>query len=293
MSDIQETNSTVETTESSNQETPTPTPTVEETPTPPAQEAPVPDATPDNSSQLTDLLSDELKTSKALGNFKDVDGLAKSYVHLNSMLGKRFDELSPEELKGYYSKMGRPEEPDKYELPVVANNELDGWYRDNVFKLGLNQKQARSLMESYTELEQMKMQEMTQQNEAMTNEWEQGLKQEFGTAFEQRVDTAKKAVKEFGGEELRDYLNETGLGNHPAMVKAFAKIGQNLKEDTLTDTQVSANFGTTPNEALQKISNLKRDPNFMKSYRSAMDPGHKGAVKEIEDLYKIAYPDDD
>lgn len=291
MSDIQETTAQpdVVSDATSSPETPNPTPQAQPEATP-APEAVSVESAP--SQTLAEFLSDDLKNVKALSNFKDVDGLAKSYVHLNGLLGKKFDELSHDELDSYYSKLGRPEKADEYKLPTGADTEIEGWYRDSVFKLGLNQTQAKDLMESYTELEKKKMDEMNLQSEQVTNDWVQSIKQEFGTAFEQRLDTAKKAVKEYGGEELKEYLNETGLGNHPAMIKAFAKIGQSLSEDSMAIGEVTSKFGTTPKEAMQKVANLKRDPNFMKQYKTAMAPGHKEAVKEIEDLYRIAYPDE-
>ena len=241
-------------------------------------------------SGLSSFLSDELKEIKALHNFKDVNGLAKSYVHLNGLLGKKFEDLSTDELKSFYGKLGRPENSDSYKFPDLPKTELMGWYREKAFDLGLNQDQAKNLMESYTEIEQMRLKEMETEYQTTTNEWVDEIKADFGGAFDKRLEIAKKAVQTFGGQELKDYLNQSGLGNHPAMVKAFAKIGRELLEDRLTETDASNQFGLTPQEALHKVTTLKRDTDFMKSYRSASDPGHSAAVDEIQDLYKIAYP---
>ncbi|MEI6907818.1 peptidase, partial [Klebsiella pneumoniae] len=35
----------------------------------------------------------------------------------------------------------------------------------------------------------------------------------------------------FGTPELKEYLNGTGLGNHPELVKAFIKVGKAMSED--------------------------------------------------------------
>lgn len=43
---------------------------------------------------------------------------------------------------------------------------------------------------------------------------------------------AAKAIERFGGAELRQYLEDTGLGNHPSMVKAFFLAGTTISEDT-------------------------------------------------------------
>lgn len=237
-----------------------------------------------------DSLSDDLKVHNSLQNFKDADGLAKSYVHLNQLLGKKFEDLSPEDLDSYYSKLGRPEDAEGYKFPDMENQDVKKWYQDNAFKMGLTQDQARGLAESYMELEQSGMKSMEEARAKQSAEWLKTIQDDFGGAFDKRIEVAKKAVKQYGGDELVSYLNESGLGDHPAMVKAFSEIGKEMLEDSLTQTQASHSFGVTPQEALQKITNLKRDQNFMTSYRSSTAIGHREAVQEIQDLYAIVHP---
>lgn len=43
---------------------------------------------------------------------------------------------------------------------------------------------------------------------------------------------AAKAIDRFAGEEFRAYLDETGLGNHPAMLKLLFNSGSRIAEDT-------------------------------------------------------------
>ena len=255
-------------------------------------EAPAEVESSESMDSFLNSLSDDLKTNKSLQNFKDVEGLAKSYLHLNSLLGKKFSDMSPEELDSYYTKLGRPEAQDGYKLPdTIEQQETSGWYKEQAFKLGLTQDQAKGLAESYHELEQDMIQKQQAQMQQAQEQWMADIKQEFGGAFEQRIETAKTAVREYGGEELKQYLNETGLGNHPAMVKAFAKIGQDMAEDSLTTTEAKASFGTTPSEAKQELALQLRDPDFMQAYKSPSHPGHKDAVAQRQRLYQIAHPE--
>ena len=62
-----------------------------------------------------------------------------------------------------------------------------------------------------------------------------------GDKFNENLAIAKKARDSFGGEELQKAFLETGLGNHPAIFRAFVKIGRAISDDTL----VIANGGTT------------------------------------------------
>lgn len=53
-----------------------------------------------------------------------------------------------------------------------------------------------------------------------------------GAAVEQNLAMAKKALDTFGTPELRDLLNETGLGNHPEIIRVLYRAGKAISEDT-------------------------------------------------------------
>ena len=239
------------------------------------------------------LLNEDLRGSQALQDFKDVNSLAKSYLELNKFLGKRLEDMSPEELETYYDKLGRPKSADEYE--VNLEGELTDWYKQTAHELGLSKRQAEKLAESYHKIEEERMQQYETQKQALMDDWVNQVKQEFGPEFDNRVKIAQAAVRTFGGEELKNFLNETGLGNHPAMVKAFAEIGKELGEDKLVNPESTGGFGITPKEAQQKISMLKSDPDFMDRYLARgkyrkSSKEHQEAVKQIQDLYSLAFP---
>lgn len=55
---------------------------------------------------------------------------------------------------------------------------------------------------------------------------------EFGGAkFSENLAVAKKALDTFGTPELRSLLKESGLGNHPELIRAFYRAGQAISED--------------------------------------------------------------
>lgn len=49
--------------------------------------------------------------------------------------------------------------------------------------------------------------------------------------FDEKIGVAVKAMKAYGDEELLTLLNVSGLGNHPAVIRAFYRAGTKLKED--------------------------------------------------------------
>lgn len=68
-----------------------------------------------------------------------------------------------------------------------------------------------------------------QQREAQMAEWGNSLKadKDFGgEKFDQNLATAIKGVEAVGSPELRALLDETGMGSHPEIVRAFWKVGQ-------------------------------------------------------------------
>lgn len=55
-----------------------------------------------------------------------------------------------------------------------------------------------------------------------------------GAKYDQTVSDARKAIHQFGGAPLKAALDETGMGNHPQFIKAFALMGKAIGEDNLS-----------------------------------------------------------
>jgi hypothetical protein len=53
-----------------------------------------------------------------------------------------------------------------------------------------------------------------------------------GAKFDATLDTARQALRQVGTPALVEVLNETGLGNHPEVIRLFAKIGSKIAEDS-------------------------------------------------------------
>jgi len=52
-----------------------------------------------------------------------------------------------------------------------------------------------------------------------------------GDKFEENVGVAKLAIDAYFTPEFKKFLNESGLGNHPEMIRGLAKAGAPLKPD--------------------------------------------------------------
>lgn len=67
------------------------------------------------------------------------------------------------------------------------------------------------------------------------NGWAEQTKtdKEIGANLEANVALAAKARDAFSTPEFAQFLNESGLGNHPEMIRTFMRIGQKISEDTI------------------------------------------------------------
>ena len=67
-----------------------------------------------------------------------------------------------------------------------------------------------------------------------TEQWAADVKADKeigGDKLISNLSAAQRALDQFGTPELKEYLNTTGLGNHPDLVKTFVKIGKAMSED--------------------------------------------------------------
>ena len=75
------------------------------------------------------------------------------------------------------------------------------------------------------------------QRQEMTSKWleEARADKEFGgDKFDANLADARKALAQFDtGGDIGKMLNETGYGNHPAILRIFARVGKALGEDNL------------------------------------------------------------
>jgi hypothetical protein len=73
-------------------------------------------------------------------------------------------------------------------------------------------------------------------SQAVRNGWSDSSKadKEFGgERLSENLSVAKKALDAFGTTELRSLLNESGLGNHPEVIRFMFRAGKAISEDSM------------------------------------------------------------
>jgi hypothetical protein len=100
---------------------------------------------------------------------------------------------------------------------------------------GLNQEQAQKFMDLQTG-------QYTKAKESWANtvnEWQESAKNdaEFGQAkFDESKLLAQQTLDKFHPEpEFKEFLESTGLGNHPSLVRLLVRVGKSISNDSFVD----------------------------------------------------------
>jgi hypothetical protein len=113
-------------------------------------------------------------------------------------------------------------------------------------ELGLKSEQAQKVADWYFKTSQEFTQKAQIAQEQQVVTWAEEAKADKdigGPNWDANVKIAQSAIRQFGDPALSKLLNETGLGNHKAMIGLFAKIGKAIAEDRMPKGPVSAGDG--------------------------------------------------
>lgn len=246
------------------------------------------EATQEVSKSFLESLSKELQDIPTLKKFKDVESLAKSYVNAQQLLGKKLEQLGPDELKSVIGRaLQAPESPDEYDI-TGTNEEAITFYKNLAHELQLNPKQAKELVERFNQAEEdnKKQHEINLIEER--RKLEEDLKKDWGKLFDRNKKLAGDAIIEFGGTELAEALDAAGLGNNVQILKTFSKIGETFLESDFVGETGLGQFGMSPEQARQKIASLKQSNEFMSAFLKKGHPGHAAAVEEMAEAHRIS-----
>ncbi|HID8831399.1 TPA: peptidase [Enterobacter chengduensis] len=132
--------------------------------------------------------------------------------------------------------------PEKYEFQAGEGVELDTEalkdFEPVARDLNLTNEQAQKLVDAYPKILAGVQQRQEEAWQKQTEGWAETVKADKeigGDKLTANLSAAQRALDLFGTPELKTYLNDTGLGNHPDLVKAFVKIGKAMSEDGMVD----------------------------------------------------------
>lgn len=255
-------------------------------------------------------LPEPYRADPVFANFKSVDDLAKEHREVQKVIGADKIPLpgkdaKPEDWDRVYAKLGRPEAPDKYDLQgwappkdVPWDGELQKSMLGVMHKAGLNSTQVKALMSAYGEAAGTSWTAMQAKATQSATQAEAALRGEWGNGYDANVAKAGAAWKYLLGDQAQalgtlKLADGSNVGDHPALVKAFAKMADLVGErGELPDGANLPNFGVlTPEAAKKAIAELEGSEPYRKVMADTMHPERAYMMAKRERLYQQAYPD--
>jgi hypothetical protein len=143
--------------------------------------------------------------------------------------------------------------PEKYEFKAPEGSEFDPKvievYSGAAKEAGLSQEAAQKVIEKMAPaLAARQLEQIT----AIHEQWRSASaadKEIGGEKFQENLGVAKKAYDNFATPELRKLLDDTGMGNHPEVIRMMFRVGKAISEDKV----VVGNTGTTTAKPIANI----------------------------------------
>jgi len=241
-------------------------------------------------------LPEDLKGDPGLGTIESIEGLAKSYVNLQKMIGHDKvivpgEHATDEDWNKIFSKLGRPEEADKYELqaPETADKDFVKGFKQAAHKAGLLPKQVNELYTWYSDLTSTQMKSISEKIDGERKQQFDSLKNGLGQRYDQFISTAQTAVQEVekkqGFESLRKWMDSNDLSGDPMMIKLMNFVGQKYMEDTIRSSGRAPGYEHLSTEEIEgKIKDFYKPGSPVLDKRH---PKHEQAKQELASLFNM------
>ncbi len=185
---------------------------------------------------------------KILGNFeKGLPDISKAYVELVRKLGqtvripddKATDEEKARFLLAYRKVNNVPEKPTDYKLEKAKYTGglfegMDDRLAELACKLGLTPNQLTGMHALVHKEISETLVKGLKAYRASAQETEAKLRSELGQGYDAAEADWSRSMQYFSAES-RQILARSGIGNHPAILKDFAKIGRTISEHKIVD----------------------------------------------------------
>ncbi len=234
---------------------------------------------------------DNIQDEKLRGHaerFTTPEDLVKSHLDLRTKLssaifipGKDADE---KDIQAFRKAIGVPEKPEGYEFKMPEGKEagendkaFQEAARQAFHKLGIPAPAAAGLNAWWNEMTSAMQAAQVEADKQYAAQTEAALKKEWGDDYDRNHALANKALESFfekeGKEAFQTLELKDGrlLGDHPEVVKAFAKIGREM-----------VNFGPDPALATNEQTTIQEKFNDLQKRK--MDARNAGKTDEAERL---------
>ena len=234
------------------------------------------------------LLDESLHGDETLKTLKNVESLAKSYVHVRKQVP--LDKVAipgvnatDEERGAFHEALGRPKTAEEYvmdvpeELAEHFSEDLINEGRQLLFETGQNPQNAAKFWEFETKraiatnkaLDDFEAQEQSEAETALRNKW--------GTAYDENLHLVNRMISENAKEgEERDYLIAE-YGNDSKLAGFLGNMAKKFVEHKIiTDVE-------TPSSDLES---RKKELMASKAYLDSGHPDHKSVADQVRKIFE-------
>ena len=132
----------------------------------------------------------------------------------------------------------KPAVPETYEFKAPEGSELDAKLIESFTplakELGLSNEQAQKVVDLVPQLQQRIAEQQAEAWGKQVQDWAEAVKADKeigGDNFQGSLVAVQKVMQQFGTPELKQMLEQTGMGNNPELVKLIVKVGKAMSED--------------------------------------------------------------
>lgn len=142
--------------------------------------------------------------------------------------------------------------PEKYEFKAPEGREFDAEvitaFSDVAKELNLSNEAAQKMLDKMAPLMESRTAQQIESVKAQWMETSMADKEFGGEKIRENLAVAKKALDQFGSPQLRELLEQSGLGNHPEMIRLMYRAGKAISEDKYVGPSQGAGAKAAPKD---------------------------------------------
>ena len=214
---------------------------------------------------------EEFRNDSTLNQFASQDAFIKAMLDDRKANGAAIklpgENATDEEWGKFYDRLGRPASSNDYGLSkdipegLDFNEEFYNEFTREIYTAGLSKKQAEKIYNWYNN----KSAEMAKDIDAKiqasykksVDDAVASLKKEWGTDYQQNLDSAVAMANKFLSPATKQYLNATKLGNNPLLIKDFYNLSKQVSGAQMRGEGPSGNISSLAELEAKMAANLR------------------------------------
>ena len=250
---------------------------------------------PDGTFKVTDWykqIDPSLADSKTLERFKNIQTVAKSLDHAESLVSKKV--IQPKDMdeatsKQYYEELGVPNSAEEYGFVPPANlpdnvqydDSNDKWFAEFAKEKNIPKDVATELKDAYSQRQEsdisLNNQKSAEADARYLVDNENALNLKFPNKTHEVLAGAKRFLDAYG---MTDSINGTPLASNAEFLEQMYNNSIAMGEDKLVDAVQATGNSDTGSENKAKLQSITENP----AYVDKKHPDHPRLVREFEAL---------